>query len=88
MDLIYIAKQGEPVLKIHPDALDQHKRLGWQEASAELVTKTDKEEKKQAAERAAAEKAAADKADADKKAAEKAETDRLEALAKAGGAAK
>lgn len=65
-DLIYIAKQGEPVLKIHADALDQHKRLGWQEASAELVEKTDKADKK----KAAAELAAAEKAEADKKAAD------------------
>lgn len=53
VDLVYIAKQGEPVLKIHPDALAEHKRLGWQEASAELADKTEKAEKKKADKEAA-----------------------------------
>lgn len=88
MDLIYIAKQGEPVLKIHPDALDEHKRLGWQEASAELADKTEKAEKRKA-DKAAADLAAAEKAEADRLAAEKAEKDRLAAEAsKAGGGQK
>lgn len=48
MDLIYIAKQGEPVLKIHPDALKQHEKLGWKVADADLVAKVEKDEPKKA----------------------------------------
>lgn len=27
--LVKITKTGEPELKVHPDALDQHHKLGW-----------------------------------------------------------
>ena len=47
-DLIYISKQGEPVLKIHPDALQQHEKLGWKIADADLVAKAEKAEQKKA----------------------------------------
>lgn len=79
-DLVYISKQGEPLLKIHPYALDQHERLGWTLASAEVAEKAEKDaKKKEAAEKVAADKAAADSAAAEKKlAAEKAEAERLE----------
>lgn len=29
-DLVSISKDGEPDLKIHPGALDEHIRLGWE----------------------------------------------------------
>lgn len=32
MNLVRITKDGQPTLRIHPDALDEHKRLGWREA--------------------------------------------------------
>ncbi|WP_165494254.1 hypothetical protein [Aquitalea sp. USM4] len=30
MDLITIFKVGEEKLRIHPDALEEHEKLGWQ----------------------------------------------------------
>ncbi len=49
MKLITIEKSGEPVLKIHPDALQQHLTLGWavvqdDEQSTEEATEEGKQE--------------------------------------------
>ena len=47
-DLVNIKKVGEPVLKIHRSALEQHVRLGWLETDDEPVApkKPDDEGKK------------------------------------------